>query len=231
MKKFVAYYRVSRKTQGASGLGISAQKSSVAKYIESQNGVLLNEYTEVETGTNKKQRVAIHNAIKQAKQEGAVLVIAKIDRLARNVSFVSSLMDAGVEFVACDMPSANHFTIHIFSALAEQEAKLIAARTRAALQELRKKGVRLGRPENLTDEARRKGLAAVKSNALNNDKNRQAQAIIVSCREKGMTYKHIADQLNKLNFKTRYNHAFHATSAQRLYLAWQNIESAADILQ
>jgi DNA invertase Pin-like site-specific DNA recombinase len=119
MKKFIAYYRVSRKTQEVSGLGLSAQKTSVLKYVESQNGMILNEFTEIETGTNKKVRIAIQDAIKLAKNEGAVLVIAKIDRLARNVSFVSSLMDAGVEFVACDMPSANHFTIHIFSALAD----------------------------------------------------------------------------------------------------------------
>ncbi len=99
MKTYIAYYRVSRKTQGISGLGLSAQKTSVTKYVSAQEGTILKEYTEVETGTNKRDRIEIHHAIQQAKKENAVLVIAKLDRLARNVSFVSSLMDAGIEFV------------------------------------------------------------------------------------------------------------------------------------
>jgi DNA invertase Pin-like site-specific DNA recombinase len=144
MKKFVAYYRVCRTEQGISGLGLSAQKSSVEKYVTSQDGIILKDFTEIETGTNKRERIEIHKAIQIAKNEGAILIIAKLDRLARNVSFVSSLMDAGIEFLAVDMPSANNFTLHIFSALAEQEAKLISSRTKLALAELKKKGVKLG---------------------------------------------------------------------------------------
>ncbi len=217
MKKYIAYYRVSRKVQGISGLGLSAQKSSVEKYVTGQDGTILMEYTEIETGTNKRDRVEIHKAIQQAKNEGAILVIAKLDRLARNVSFVSSLMDAGIEFVAVDMPSANHFTIHIFSALAEQEAKLISTRTKQALAELKKKGVKLGSPKNLTNDARNKGVQTIKENALNNDRNRQAQSIISNCKEKGMTYRQIADYLNELNFKTRYGKQFLASSVHQLY--------------
>jgi DNA invertase Pin-like site-specific DNA recombinase len=217
MKKYIAYYRVSRKTQGVSGLGLSAQKTSVEKYVVGQDGIILNDYTEVETGTNKKERIEIHKAIQQAKNENAVLIIAKLDRLARNVSFVSSLMDAGIEFVAVDMPTANHFTIHIFSALAEQEAKLISSRTKLALAELKKKGVKLGSPKNLTNEARSKGTQAIKENAMNNDRNRQAQSVIGSCKEKGMTYREIAEYLNQLNFKTRYGKQFLAASVHQLY--------------
>lgn len=217
MKKYIAYYRVSRKEQGLSGLGLAAQESSVVKYVASQDGTILKEYTEIETGTNKRQRVQIHKAIQMAKNEGAVLVIAKLDRLARNVSFVSSLMDAGIEFVAVDMPSANNFTIHIFSALAEQEAKLISTRTKQALAELKKKGVKLGNPNNLTNEARNKGVKAIKDNALNNDRNRQAQSIINNCKEKGMTYRDIADYLNGLNFKTRYGKQFLPSTVHQLY--------------
>lgn len=217
MKKYIAYYRVSRKVQGVSGLGLSAQKSSVEKYVTGQDGNILNEYTEIETGTNKRDRVEIHKAIQQAKNEGAILVIAKLDRLARNVSFVSSLMDAGVEFVAVDMPSANHFTIHIFSALAQQEASMISSRTKLALAELKKKGVKLGNPKNLTSDARNKGVQTIKENAQNNDRNRQAQSIINNCKEKGMTYRQIADYLNELNFKTRYGKQFLASSVHQLY--------------
>lgn len=217
MKKYIAYYRVSRKEQGISTLGLLAQKSSVEKYVSGQEGIILNEYTEIETGTNKRERVEIHKAIQQAKSEGAVLVIAKLDRLARNVSFVSSLMDAGIEFLAVDMPSANNFTIHIFSALAEQEAMLISTRTKQALAELKKKGVVLGSPKNLTDNAREQGLKTIKENAINNDRNRQAQSVITSCKEKGMSYRQIAEYLNQLNFKTRYGNQFMAPTVHQLH--------------
>lgn len=217
MKKFVCYYRVSRKEQGLSGLGLSAQRTAVEKYVISQNGEIIGDYTEIETGTSKKVRVEIQKSIQLAKDEGAVLVIAKLDRLARNVSFVSSLMDAGIEFLAVDMPSANNFTIHIFSALAEQEAKLISSRTKLALAELKKAGSVLGNPKNLNDEARAKGLIAIKQNAINNDRNRQAQSVILSCKEKGMSYRDIAKYLNELNFKTRYGNQFLAPTVHQLY--------------
>ena len=217
MKKYIAYYRVSRKEQGVSGLGLAAQKSSVEKYVQSQDGIILENFTEVETGTNKKQRVEIQKAIQMAKDKGATLVIAKLDRLSRNVSFVSNLMDANIEFIAVDMPSANNFTIHIFSALAEQEAKLISSRTTQALAELKKNGVKLGSPDNLTIEARNKGVRTIKENAQNNDRNRQAQSIISNCKEKEMTYRQIATFLNELNFKTRYGKQFLPSTVHQLY--------------
>ena len=217
MKKYIAYYRVSRKEQGISGLGLAAQRTSVTAYAKAQDGIIIEEYTEVETGTNKRERIEIHNAINRAKQEGAVLIIAKLDRLARNVSFVSSLMDAGIEFVAVDMPTANNFTIHIFSARAEQEAKLISSRTKNALAELRSSGVALGTPKNLDNAARAKGVQKIRENATNNDRNRQAQSVIISCKEKGMSYRKIADYLNQLNFKTRYGNEFMASTVHQLY--------------
>lgn len=217
MKKYIAYYRVSRKEQGISGLGLSAQRSSVEKYVSSQDGTILNEYTEIETGTNKRKRIEIQKAIQMAKSENAVLVIAKLDRLSRNVNFISSLMDSGIEFIAVDMPTANNFTIHIFSALAEQEAKLISSRTKQALAELKKKGSVLGNPKNLNDNARAKGVATIKENAINNDRNRQAQSVIMSCKERGMSYREIAKYLNELNFKTRYGNQFLAPTVHQLY--------------
>ena len=217
MKKYIAYYRVSRKEQSISGLGLSAQRTSVTAYAKAQDGIIIEEYTEVETGTNKRERIEIHNAITRAKQEGAVLIIAKLDRLARNVSFVSSLMDAGIEFVAVDMPTANNFTIHIFSALAEQEAKLISSRTKLALAELKNSGVALGTPKNLDCAARAKGVQKIRENATNNDRNRQAQSVIMSCKDKGMSYRQIAEYLNQLNFKTRYGNEFIAPTVHQLY--------------
>ena len=217
MKKYIAYYRVSRKEQSISGLGLSAQRTAVTAYAKAQDGIIIEEYTEVETGTNKRERIEIHNAIDRAKQEGAVLIIAKLDRLARNVSFVSSLMDAGVEFIAADMPTANNFSIHIYAALAEQEAKLISSRTKQSLAELKSSGVLLGTPKNLDDAARAKGVQKIRENATNNDRNRQAQSVIKSCKEKGMSYRQIADYLNQLNFKTRYGNEFMAPTVHQLY--------------
>lgn len=218
MKKFVAYYRVSKKTQGISGLGLSAQRSSVLKFVATQGGVIIDDYTEVESGTNKRERVQIHKAIKQARFEGAVLVIAKLDRLSRNVNFITSLMGSGIEFVAVDMPTANNFTIHIFSAMAEQEAMLISTRTKQALAELKKSGFTLGTPKNLSADARAKGHKVIKENALNNDRNRQANSVIINCKEKGMSYRQIANYLNELNFKTRYGNQFLAPTVRQLFI-------------
>jgi DNA invertase Pin-like site-specific DNA recombinase len=217
MKKYIAYYRVSRKEQGISGLGLAAQRTSVTAYAKAQDAIIIEEYTEVETGTNKRERIEIQNAIARAKQEGAVLIIAKLDRLARQVTFVSSLLDSGIEFVAVDMPTANNFTIHIFSALAEQEAKLISSRTKQALAELKNSGVALGTPKNLDCAARAKGVQKIRENATNNDRNRQAQSVIMSCKEKGMSYRQIANYLNQLNFKTRYGNEFMAPTVHQLY--------------
>ncbi|MEE1897442.1 recombinase family protein [Flavobacterium rakeshii] len=217
MKKYIAYYRVSRKEQEVSGLGLAAQQTAVKKYVVSQDGNILKEYTEVETGTNKRNRVEIYKAIEMAKIHNAVLVIAKLDRLARNVSFVSSLMEAGIEFIAVDMPTANQFTIHIFAALAEMEAKLISTRTKQALAELKRKGKQLGNPNNLTATARTKGTQRIRENAKNNDRNRQAQSVIITCKDKGMTYRQIAQHLNDLNFKTRYGKKFLPATIYQLY--------------
>lgn len=115
------------------------------------------------------------------------------------------------------MPTANNFTIHIFSALAEQEAKLISSRTKQALAELKNSGVALGTPKNLDCAARAKGVQKIRENATNNDRNRQAQSVIMSCKEKGMSYRQIANYLNQLNFKTRYGNEFMAPTVHQLY--------------
>jgi DNA invertase Pin-like site-specific DNA recombinase len=223
MKKFIAYYRVSRKSQGESGLGIAAQKATVALFVKAQGGELLDEYTEIETGTNKRERVIIHQAIQSARKNSATLLIAKIDRLARNVSFVSSLMDCGVDFIACDMPSANPFTIHIFAALAEQEAKMISARTKAALAEIKASGRTLGTPSNLTEIARLKGAHKNRMIARENKNNIQAYEISAQCRASGMTFKQTAEYLNKLNYTTRLGNTFRPSTVKQLLDRMSNL--------
>ena len=216
-RNYVAYFRVSTSKQGKSGLGLDGQKSMVVNFLNSNQGVLLKEYTEIETGTGKRQRTEIFNAITFAKQQNAILVIAKLDRLARNVHFITSLKEAGVEFVCCDMPFANNLTILIMSAIAEEEAKMISSRTKLALAEKKKRGFKLGKPENLTNEHRKKGGEAMRLKSLNNKVNQQANALVVEYRTKGMSYDKIAEQLTRLNFRTANEKNFSSSAVMRLY--------------
>lgn len=127
MKKFVAYYRVSTQKQGLSGLGLQSQKLTVNNFIGDNE--LIEEYTEIETGKNDK-RIELQKAISTAKKNNATLIIAKLDRLSRNASFILALRDSNINFVCCDMPDANNFTIGIFALLAQQERELISDRTK-----------------------------------------------------------------------------------------------------
>src|SRR5690242_16609915 len=141
---FVAYFRVSTDRQGRSGLGVAAQKESVLRYIASVGGKLIAEHTEVETG-KRNDRPELQKALAYCRRYKAKLVIAKLDRLSRNVAFIATMMDSGVEFIACDNPHATRLTLHILAAVAEHEREAIAQRTRAALQAAKARGVRLGR--------------------------------------------------------------------------------------
>jgi DNA invertase Pin-like site-specific DNA recombinase len=143
--KFIAYYRVSTAKQGQSGLGLEAQQDAVARYVAS--GELMATYQEVETGKGAdalSKRLQLCSALDACRKHGATLVIAKLDRLARNVHFVSGLMESKVSFVACDMPAANELTLHIMAAFAEHEAKRISQRTKEALAAVKARGGRLG---------------------------------------------------------------------------------------
>jgi DNA invertase Pin-like site-specific DNA recombinase len=138
---FVSYLRVSTTRQGESGLGLEAQRAAVASYVA--GGRLLAEYCEIESG-KKNDRPHFAAALAHARATGALLIIAKLDRLARNVHFISSLMEAGVDFVAADLPSANRLTIHILAAVAEYEREMIVQRIKAALAAAKARGVKLG---------------------------------------------------------------------------------------
>ncbi len=130
--RFVAYHRVSTDKQGRSGLGLEAQRSAVEAHVAGARGTVTAAFIEVESG-RRKDRPQLAAALAAARVHRAVLVIAKLDRLARNVHFVSGLMESGVEFVAADMPTVNRLTVHILAAVAEEEARMISARTKAAL--------------------------------------------------------------------------------------------------
>lgn len=203
----IAYYRVSTRKQEKSGLGLEGQQAAVSEFALRQCAQVLAQYTEVETG-KRADRPELAKAIAQAKRSRATLVVAKLDRLARNVAFTSALMDSGVDFLACDNPHANRLTIHILAAVAEDEARRISERTKAALAAAQRRGVKLGaaRPEcrNLTEAARRKGARAA-GDAV----KRQADEAYVDLRDfltalrPTFSYQQIADLLNGRGERTR----------------------------
>jgi DNA invertase Pin-like site-specific DNA recombinase len=150
--RYVAYLRVSTEGQGRSGLGLEAQRAAVEAHAATTGGRIVSEFVEVESG-RKRDRPQLAAALAACRTGRATLVIAKLDRLARNVAFVSNLMESGVEFVAADMPAVNRLTVHILAAVAEEEARMISARTRAALAAAKARGVRLGNPRLLARDA------------------------------------------------------------------------------
>lgn len=142
MIDFVAYYRVSTAKQGRSGLGLAAQREKVLDYV-GRHGTLIAEFTEIESGRRDDRRI-LHEALALARSRQARLVIARLDRFSRRVSFISGIMEKGVGLTVADMPDATEFQLHIFAALAQEERRLISERTKAALAEAKKRGVRLG---------------------------------------------------------------------------------------
>lgn len=142
-QKYVAYYRVSTARQGRSGLGLEAQRLAVEGYAASSHGSLIGEHTEVESG-KREDRPELERALSTCRIHSATIIIAKLDRLARNVEFIARLMNSGIEFVATDMPHANKLTIHVMAAMAEYEREMISARTKAALERAKARGIKLG---------------------------------------------------------------------------------------
>lgn len=212
--KYIAYYRVSTQKQNLSGLGLEAQTSVIKKF--SIKDEIIGEYTDIESG-RKNNRPELLKAISHAQRENAILIIAKLDRLSRDVNFISGLMKSEVTFIACDQPSANKFTLHIFAALAEQERDLISDRTKAALQALKARGKVLGTPANLTNKARMLGISKIKENAAFNENNLRASAFIGSLRKEGKSFLSIASELNRNGFLTSRGKKFQVIQVQRLF--------------
>src|SRR5262249_39382978 len=158
-------------------------------------------FTEKESGKNN-SRPQLLNAIARAKESNATLLIAKLDRLSRNASFIMTLRDTGVNFICCDMPEANTLTIGIMAVMAQDERERISKRTRDALAVLKKRGVKLGNPGNLTHKARQKAIEAIKANARLNSNNQRATGYIKALRKEKNSYRAIADVLNSEGFTT-----------------------------
>jgi DNA invertase Pin-like site-specific DNA recombinase len=193
----VTYYRVSTPRQGRSGLGLAAQQKAVSDHLNGGDWKLVAEFVEIESG-KRSDRPKLSEALTACRVHGAKLIIAKLDRLARNVAFVSNLMEAGVDFEAVDFPQANRLTIHILAAVAEHEAKMISERTRAALAAAKAKGTKLGgfRGSKLTAEARQAGCKARTARAVS--RAADLAPTIEALRAAGVTtLRGLADELNK----------------------------------
>ncbi len=143
--KAVPYYRVSTSGQARSGLGFDAQRAAVAQYCSGRDCNIVGEFTEVESG-KLNTRPELAKALHLAKVTGATLVVAKLDRLSRNVAFLAALQDSGARFIAADMPEANELTVHIMAAVAQAERKAISRRTKEALAAAKVRGAKLGNP-------------------------------------------------------------------------------------
>lgn len=218
MKKYVAYFRVSTERQGASGLGLDAQRTAVARVTA--NGVVLAEFEEIESGKNN-SRVMLQQAILKAKELGAVLVIAKLDRLSRNAAFIFALRDSGVEFICADMPEANTLTIGIMAVMAQHEREMISHRTKSALAELKARGVKLGSPQNLTDKSRELSRSVRSEKRKNCPEWMRATALVKNMSAAGSSLNQIARTLNATGYTTRHGKCFTATTVSRLLASAQ----------
>jgi DNA invertase Pin-like site-specific DNA recombinase len=213
--KFVSYLRVSTDKQGHSGLGIEAQRKAVDDYLNGGNWQLLQEYVEVESG-KRSDRPQLTAALAYAKATGATVVIAKLDRLARNVAFISNLMESGVEFVAADMPMANRLTVHVLAAVAEHEREMISQRTKAALAATKARGTKLGNPNGaraLQGRGNASAVAAIRASAAAH--TAQVLPVIEAIRADGKASLHaIAAELNQRGILTARGGRWYATTVR-----------------
>lgn len=215
--KFVSYLRVSTQRQGHSGLGLEAQRAAVAAFLKERNAKLIGEFVEVETG-KRDDRPQLAKALHRAKVTGATLVIAKLDRLSRNLRFIADLQEGGVRFVCADMPDANELTIHLFAAIAQHERKIISERTRNAMQAAKAKGRKFGNPNGaraLRGLGNKAAVTTIKASA-----DRYAQDILPvvdDIRAAGVTtLKGIADELNARGIMTPRDGRWYAASVRNL---------------
>lgn len=223
--KLIAYYRVSTEKQGQSGLGLEGQKATVEAFALATGASIEAAYEEVETG-KRADRPELAKTIAHARRSKARLVIAKLDRLARNLAFVSAIMEAGVDFVACDNPHANRLTIHILAAVAEDEARRISERTRAALAAAKARGTKLGsaRPGHWTgrEDARLIALAEGRKRSAEVRAEKAVKAVadllpeMRQRREAGESFAGIAEALNAAGQRTTRGSNWTAMQVKRV---------------
>jgi DNA invertase Pin-like site-specific DNA recombinase len=217
--KYIAYYRVSTAKQGRSGLGLEAQQAAVLSFTKNLGSISL-EFTEHESGKND-DRPLLEQAILAAKKQNATLIIAKLDRLSREVAFLFQLKKRveknNISWLCLDIPEMNTLNIGIWGTMAQHEREQISKRTKVALQALKARGKRLGNLNNLTTTGRELGVKAIKKKAAENENNRRATELTRLYREQGLTWMAIADKLNQAGFKASKGGAFQAIQVQRIH--------------
>ena len=211
--KAIIYTRVSTAEQGKSGLGLQAQLDSVTEFCKAENIEVIEHYSEIETGKGSDaldKRPILAKALAHAKKEGAYIIVAKLDRLSRNVAFVSTLMETKVPFIVAQLgKDADSFMLHLYAALSEKERELISTRTKAALAVLKANGAELGNRTNL-DEARLLSNATNKKEATAFADN--ILPFIKQLRDSGETLPQIAKRLNNTGTKTRRGGQWHPST-------------------
>ena len=216
--KFVAYYRVSTAKQGRSGLGLEAQQEAVRSYLNGGAWQLVDEVIEVESG-KRNDRPKLAEALRLCRLHGATLIIAKLDRLARNVAFISNLMESGVEFTAVDFPQANRLTVHILAAVAEHEAKAISTRTKDALAAAKARGKRLGGDRGNLPAVAKEGAKASVAARIAKAGGRAADLAPIIEELKGagaVSLRQIAAGLNAKGIRAARGGAWSAVQVQRV---------------
>ena len=220
--KLVAYRRVSTKGQGESGLGLEGQSIAIDNYIKQTGCTLVATYTEVESG-RKCDRPELAKAIAHARRAGAILVIARLDRLSRDLHFLTGLMKAGVDFVACDMPTANKLTVHIMAAVAQDYAEQISDKTKMGLAAAKARGTKLGgfraaAAAKLTPEARAKAItrAAESHRAAADDAYADLMPMIRQFRAEGLSLRQVAEKLTEAGHTTRTGAAWSHVQVKRV---------------
>jgi DNA invertase Pin-like site-specific DNA recombinase len=196
-KRYIVYLRVSTDAQGVRGLGMDAQQAAIDAYLKG-GGIVLETYREVESG-KKADRPQLSAALEACKRANATLLIAKLDRLSRDLAFIAALMnDKSVDFIALDYPMASRLTLHIMAAVAEHERDMISQRTKAALQAAKARGVKLGNPQNLTSEARAKGRVQGRAVLIERAHEfiKKIGPIIKPYQAQGLSLQGISDRLN-----------------------------------
>jgi len=213
--RFVAYYRVSTAQQGRSGLGLEAQREAVQRYLNGGNWTLAAAVTEVESGKRTDQP-ELDRALGLCRLYGATLVVAKLDRLARNVAFIAKLMESGVDFVAADFPQANRLTVHILAAVAEHEAAMISQRTRAALAVAKTRGVRLGNPANLRNQLDGSARGNAAKAATADKRATDLLPLIAPLKAGGASLRQIADGLTRRGIPAPRGGTWSAVAVKRI---------------
>jgi DNA invertase Pin-like site-specific DNA recombinase len=210
---YIPYYRVSTKKQEKSGLGLDSQKSIIKDYIDRNNGTILEEFIEIESGKNR-SRPELLKAVSLSKAKKAILIVAKLDRLARDVEFAFMVSNRAHEIICCDMPKADKLMFGIQALLADYYIGLNKERTKNATNEKRKQGYVWVCKRPLSDEDRKKSIFVRKQLATTNDTYRQARELAMS--NKDLTLQTIADKLNGLNYKTINGKPYRAETVRRL---------------